>query len=268
MGLSTDEKEEFFPFLESLANSTYNNFQYIKNTSNTDNILQKLRIRPNKYMQLIYNLTEDLSFRKGLNEKLRNTNNEDFIKVTQILTENGICYTTNSILAVNLSTSILIDGKDPAIDDDYVKKNKKIYTTRFINIFDGEMSYSFFGFVSAIIIYLHSPYEIMNVARSIVSTNDSLQFKAVSIDIVTTDQFRQDTSISQRGCRFHGESNLTHFKVYTKLLCNSECRIILAMRHCNCIPHFYPNLSKHFYYFIFVISIEGPLIIATNDKTF
>lgn len=248
MGLSTEEKEEFFPFLESLANSTYNNFQNIKNTSNTDNILKKLRIRPNNYMHLIYNLTEDLSYRKGLEKKVRNSNSQDFIKVTQVLTENGICYTTNSILAVNLSTSILIDGKEPAIDEDYVQEKKKVYSTRFGNLFDGDMSYSFFGFVSGIIIYLHSPYEIMNVARSIAYTNEAYEFEATSIEIVTTDQFRKDTFISQRGCRFHGESNLTHFKVYSKLLCGSECRIRLAMKHCDCIPHFYPNLSEHFHH--------------------
>lgn len=117
---------------------------------------------------------------------------------------------------------------------------------RFGNLFDGDMSYSFIGFPSAIVIYLHSPYEIMNIARSIAYTNEAFEFEVLSIEIITTKQFRDETFISQRGCRFHSESNLTHFKFYSKLLCQSECRINLAMKHCGCIPYFYPNLGEIF----------------------
>jgi acid-sensing ion channel, other len=225
VGLSADEKEEFFTFLDSLANSTYNNFQHIKHTPRTDGILQKLNIRPANYMQLIYNLTEDMTYRKGIEKKVRNSNSQDYIKVTQVLTEHGICYTTNNMLAVNLSSSFMIANKVGPVDEDYIASGKKVYDVRFGNLFDGDMSYSFFGFNSGIIIYMHSPYEIMNIARSIAFTNEAFEFEVTSIEIVTTEDFRQDTFISQRGCRFHHDSNLTHFKVYTKMLCHSECRI-------------------------------------------
>lgn len=261
--LAEEEKDEFFDFLESLANSTYFNFQNIKSTSKTDEILQRLRIRPADYLRLIRNLTEDLTYRTGNYElKVRNVNNMEFIRATQILTEYGICYTTNSLLALNLSMSLLMDNKLPPSDPFF--KKYYLHDVRFGNLFDGDMTYrlqkfsllnlkvlisreffSFIGFPSPITIYLHSPYEMMNIARSIGYTKEAYEFEAFSIEIITTKQFREDTFISQRGCRFHRESNLTHFKVYSKLLCQSECRLNLAMKRCGCVPYFYPNYSKY-----------------------
>lgn len=48
-------------------------------------------------------------------------------------------------------------------------------------------------------------------------------------------------SIGQRGCRFRDESDLLHFPVYTKGLCQQQCRLDMVQRLCGCIPHFYPN---------------------------
>ncbi|KAL9706710.1 hypothetical protein quinque_010228 [Culex quinquefasciatus] len=54
-----------------------------------------------------------------------------------------------------------------------------------------------------------------------------------------------DTSVSQRACRFSFESNLTHYGIYTKGICLQECRLKMAYQHCGCIPHFYPNNIPH-----------------------
>lgn len=240
VGLKDDEKEEFFIFLESLANSTFINFEDIKNTSKTDAILNRLQVKPKDYLRLIYTLTEDLTRKTGNVElKVRNVNNMEFIRATQVLTEYGICYTTNNLLALNLSTALLLENK--ILPEDPFYKKTRLHDVRFGNLFDGDMTYSFIGFPSAITIYLHSPYETMNIARSIGYTNEAYEFEAYSIEIITTKDFRQDTFISQRGCRFHSESNLTHYKVYSKLLCQSECRLNIAFSHCGCIPYFYPN---------------------------
>lgn len=237
-----DEKQDFFSFLESLANSTYINFQNIKNTSKTDEILKKLKVTPADYLSLIYNLTEDLTVLPGsIENKVRNVNNMEFIRTTQILTEYGICYTTNSLLARNLSTRLLMENK--IMPDDPFYKNQKLHDVRFGNLFDGDMTYSFIGFPSAITVYLHSPYETMNIARSIGYTSEAYEFEAYSIEIITTEDFKE-TFISQRGCRFHWESDLMHFKVYSKLLCLSECRLQVVLDHCGCIPYFYPNKSE------------------------
>lgn len=55
--------------------------------------------------------------------------------------------------------------------------------------------------------------------------------------------FCRDTTVRQRHCRFVTESNLTHFKIYSRGLCMQECRLNLVYRLCGCIPHFYPNQS-------------------------
>lgn len=111
----------------------------------------------------------------------------------------------------------------------------------------------------------------MNIARSVGYTKEAYEFEAYSIEIITTKQFRDDTFISQRGCRFHSESNLTHYKVYSKLLCLSECRVNLAMKVCGCIPYFYPNKSKltqlnSFSEFNFVSIVKSPKPICSYQK--
>lgn len=137
--LAAEEKDEFFDFLESLANSTYVNFENIKSTPKTDEILKRLRIRPADYLRLIHSLTEDMTYRTNFELKVRNVNNMDYIRVTQILTENGICYTTNSLLAWNLSTSLLMENKLPPHDPFF--KKYTLHDVRFGNLFDGDMTY-------------------------------------------------------------------------------------------------------------------------------
>lgn len=56
------------------------------------------------YMQLINNVTEDWT-RRSLEEfKVRTVYDTTFCKTEQVLTEMGICYTTNNYLASDLST--------------------------------------------------------------------------------------------------------------------------------------------------------------------
>lgn len=56
------------------------------------------------YMQLISNVSEDW-VRRSLEEfKVRTVYDTTFCQTEQVLTEMGICYTTNNYLAANLST--------------------------------------------------------------------------------------------------------------------------------------------------------------------
>jgi acid-sensing ion channel, other len=264
--LTDDEKAEFFIFLESLANSSYVNFENIKDTPRTEEILTKLKIKPENYMRLIYNLTEDLTRKTGNIElKIRNVNNLEFIRATQVLTEYGICYTSNSLLAINMSTALLMDQQ--ILPDDPFYKKYTLHDIRFGNLFDGDMTYSFIGFVSPITVFLHSPYEAMNIARSIGYTNEAYEFEAYSVEIITTKDFREDTFIQQRGCRFHSESNLTHYKVYSKNLCLSECRLNLVLKHCGCMPHFYPVNGECSDSYRVNMSLMFPLISSRQPET-
>uniref|UniRef100_A0A182M0Y1 Amiloride-sensitive sodium channel n=1 Tax=Anopheles culicifacies TaxID=139723 RepID=A0A182M0Y1_9DIPT len=190
-GISKEEdQDELFNFLESLANSSYFNFGNIKHSDNVDSMLDMLQIKPENYMNIIYNLTRDLTRLADTELRVRTQSNLEFLRTYQTLTEYGICYTTNSFISSNLTAS---------------------------------------------------PYETLNIAKYQPLTNEAHEYETFSIEIVTTKDFKEDTTISQRGCRFHYESNLTHYSIYTKGICLQECRIQLAEKLCGCIPHFYPN---------------------------
>lgn len=62
-----------------------------------------MNINPEDYMMLIYNLTQDRLRNVAGERRVRAFRNLDFIGCEQILTEQGICYTSNSFLASNLS---------------------------------------------------------------------------------------------------------------------------------------------------------------------
>uniref|UniRef100_A0A182QP75 Sodium channel protein Nach n=1 Tax=Anopheles farauti TaxID=69004 RepID=A0A182QP75_9DIPT len=239
-GITNEEDQaELFDFLESLANSSFFNFDSIKHSAKVDQLLDVLQIHPESYMQVIYNLTRDLSRLDDTELRVRTQSNLEFLRTYQTLTEYGICYTTNSFISSNLTASLLLTGKQPPPDDFY--STRVVHNVRYGNLFDGDITYSFIGFEPPISIFYHSPYETLNIAKYQPLTNEAHEYETFSIEIVTTKDFKEDTTISQRGCRFHYESNLTHYSIYTKGICLQECRIQLAYKLCQCIPHFYPN---------------------------
>uniref|UniRef100_A0A182WGM4 Sodium channel protein Nach n=1 Tax=Anopheles minimus TaxID=112268 RepID=A0A182WGM4_9DIPT len=239
-GISKEEDQaELFDFLESLANSSYFNFGNIKHSDNVDSMLDMLQIKPENYMNIIYNLTRDLTRLADTELRVRTQSNLEFLRTYQTLTEYGICYTTNSFVSSNLTASLLLTGKQSPLDDFYL--SRVVHNVRYGNLFDGDITYSFIGFEPPITIFYHSPYETLNIAKYQPLTNEAHEYETFSIEIVTTKDFKEDTTISQRGCRFHYESNLTHYSIYTKGICLQECRIQLADKLCGCIPHFYPN---------------------------
>lgn len=67
-------------------------------------IFQKLNIDPAKYMELIYDLTEDWVRRPYTFYKVKTFCDKTFCHTEQILTELGICYSTNNYLLDSLST--------------------------------------------------------------------------------------------------------------------------------------------------------------------
>ncbi|XP_058122437.1 sodium channel protein Nach [Anopheles ziemanni] len=234
-----DEQAELFEFLESLANSSFFNFEDIKHSEKVDSLLEMLQIRPENYMNLIYNLTRDLTRIDDTELRVRTQSNLEFLRTYQTLTEYGICYTTNSFISSNLTASLLLTGKQLPEDEFY--STRIVHTVRFGNLFDGDITYSFIGFEPPISIFYHSPYETLNIAKFQPMTSEAHEYETFSIEIVTTKDFKEDTTISQRGCRFTYESNLTHYSIYTKDICLQECRIQMAYKLCGCIPHFYPN---------------------------
>uniref|UniRef100_A0A182SHV8 Uncharacterized protein n=1 Tax=Anopheles maculatus TaxID=74869 RepID=A0A182SHV8_9DIPT len=144
-GISKEEDQaELYDFLESLANSSYFNFENIKHSDNVDSMLDMLQIKPENYMMVIYNLTRDLTRLDDTELRVRTQSNLEYLRTYQTLTEYGICYTTNSFISSNLTASLLLTGKQTPLDDFYM--SRVVHNVRYGNLFDGDITYSFIGF--------------------------------------------------------------------------------------------------------------------------
>lgn len=120
--ISGSDKDEFNVFIESMANVTYESLHLINAPKSIEVYLdkkgknkngyslnkcycsfkQKLNIKPEDYMMLIFNLTRD-QLRDPIEWRVRSIRNQEFINSEQVLTEHGICYVSNSFIAKNLS---------------------------------------------------------------------------------------------------------------------------------------------------------------------
>lgn len=85
----------------------------------------------------------------------------------------------------------------------------------------------------------------MNIAKAMATTPDTLEFEVFTTEMLAEPFLQENTWVIQRKCRFHNESNLEHYPIYTRKLCLAECRVKLMMEKCGCIPHFVPNKSNY-----------------------
>lgn len=98
-----NDRKEFYEFMESMANATYDTFHRIKVYKS----VEKLNIDPNDYMMLIYNLTFD-KIRDGEQDtRVRAFRNLMAIQSEQIITEQGICYMANNFLTADFSAKLV-----------------------------------------------------------------------------------------------------------------------------------------------------------------
>ncbi|XP_055301251.1 uncharacterized protein LOC129567903 [Sitodiplosis mosellana] len=134
-------KDEFYEFIESLANASYESFDLIQHYNSVD----RLNIQPENYMMLIYNLTKDQL--RGDDPNIKAVLNADFIRCEQVLTENGICYVSNNFLAANLSAMYILTGMHPRpLKTMTFYQHFELIDVIAGNLFDGDKSYSMSGF--------------------------------------------------------------------------------------------------------------------------
>ncbi|ALC39281.1 ppk10 [Drosophila busckii] len=239
-GIREKFKIELWNFLENLANSTYFNFDRIPVYDSIDSTLDQLNIHPEQYMELIYNLTFDGTYEPIERQRIHCTDGQIHIGVRQVLTEYGICYLSNSYLSEEYSSRYFIFGL-------YPEYNKYLHANRFVQVkigtfFEKDVGFTIMGFdTEAIDTYMHSPFEVMKVDNNFGYTVEGTSYEPESEEITADANLEKEASISQRKCRFYHESNLTHFPIYTRNICQQECRLNLAYKICRCIPHFYPN---------------------------
>lgn len=136
-------KIEFRHFMESLANSTYTNFNNIPDYPSVESILNRLAIKPQHYMELIYNLTSDGSFITG-DAWVHCTDGTHEVKTMQILTEFGLCYVCNTFLGLEYSSRFVLFGEYPKTRAGL--KRSEILDNKGGNFHDKEIALSFYGF--------------------------------------------------------------------------------------------------------------------------
>lgn len=134
--------------MENLANATYSNFQAIPDNASIDAILDRLNITPDKYMQLIYNITGDASIKlkadlSDISNRIRSTSGDNYIDTRQILTEYGLCYMTNTMLSDKFTSIFMIWGEYPVYE---IRDLPTTLQTKTGSYFDSDISYNFLGF--------------------------------------------------------------------------------------------------------------------------
>lgn len=157
---------------------------------------QQLNIPSSDYMSLIYNLTEDWTRREGggINEyKVRTTVDRDYVYSEQVLTEFGICYSSNNYLLKDVAASWQVLGKPaPPVRFDRFYDNKNMFSIVAGNQFDGDVVYTHKGYnVGWIMIHVHSPYEVMDVARKEFIVNQLISFSFLGTMIIADTDFRE-----------------------------------------------------------------------------
>ncbi|XP_058065943.1 pickpocket protein 28-like [Anopheles bellator] len=207
-----EQMERYSEFLDTLIESDIENVGRLAEYEEFDDEGTNLR-------ELLNKLTDRSSAIITLEGNLQGT-------LVRTMTEMGICYTFNSAIARYMAVDEFVDESE-------------LYQ---VSVFDGETTATISNCTSNANIYLHSPYEMPTIKKSIqlergFFTFTRMEFKALAINSEPSIRF---LSIKQRKCRFPHESNLRFFPDYYSYdLCLVECKFHLFLKHCQCIPFFY-----------------------------
>ncbi|KAF5278353.1 hypothetical protein FQA39_LY05842 [Lamprigera yunnana] len=208
-------------FLKSLAAANYNTF---------DKVLPYYDLPSEQFMDIILKVQYNI---KPLVSNSGLQSNKFFLEKT--ITEMGICYSFNSNLALYNSP-------------EYWKSNSWIVSkgrpTFYIHPLDGEVFANVVNMSTGFYIYLHGPFEIVDIASKGIYSPDGhfLQLYSTALTIVISENAKILTR-KQRKCQLTNESTLKHSPVYSYTLCRMECRITLSKQLCGCVPHFYRHLA-------------------------
>ncbi|CAH0555414.1 unnamed protein product [Brassicogethes aeneus] len=167
-----------------------------------------------------------------------------------VFTENGFCYTFNSRQyerRIPWSEKLL-----PEFEQKYIKETDLKWSLQFkVKNSDIVMP-----------IYILNSDEMAGID---VQPQHIWDFKVNTISFsvkqtYTTEDTKQ-LSVKQRHCAFDKEIPLQFGEGYTYTTCTVQCRINIAFKLCNCIPHFYPLVKDYTH-----CQIEGLKCIAMNLK--
>ncbi|XP_050549030.1 sodium channel protein Nach-like isoform X2 [Daktulosphaira vitifoliae] len=150
-------------------------------------------------------------------------NNETFECCEQFLpitTENGVCFTINSLHTVK-------------------RNEEKLKMISNKELGPGRLSFTAF---ESIKLYIHAPEDIPYVnhpeeEKFVLSWGVSFLL-TYQVKEIENDPILKDVDIAQRNCRFPDENDLDVYSVYSNSACIVNCRAHAQLDLCNCTPHY------------------------------
>ncbi|XP_034254433.1 uncharacterized protein LOC117653134 [Thrips palmi] len=162
------------------------------------------------------------------------------------LTEQGVCYSFNSLVAPYVSPRYWRLGEDA------VKGRGGLLE---LNPLDGSVIAQLSGLPGQYQLFVHGPGEVPALQSPFLTAPaGSLKRLELSTLAVLTAREVRDVTPQQRRCRFTDEPMTAttdtelapRVPVYSYNLCRRSCRAALLLRACRCVPHLYgPMHNKH-----------------------
>ncbi|KAF6216174.1 hypothetical protein GE061_000514 [Apolygus lucorum] len=248
-GIPESKIEYYSKFINLIANFSYVNLKEIVQYKTDKNLPQK------DFRQLLYEVAvrcED--FLSDCVFKMERDGGKCCVFFSPTFTEKGYCYSFNSLYSEN---------QWPWKTDEKEGKIRYIYETdvtwslelvaRIAEINSEEMS-----------VYIHSPNELpgMEMAPQHLWNNQIDKIFFAARTTYTTEAAKQLT-IKQRKCVFKDEVKLPTASEYSYWACMSNCRMMLAMEKCSCVPFFH-HAVKGFPY----CSLDGLVCLAAFADDF
>ncbi|XP_011293257.1 sodium channel protein Nach [Musca domestica] len=222
--VSEEDKEGFKVFIDKLAHLSYENIDQLP-------LNNSYGIESDQYLDLLYELKWHFEpeISSGAAVKM-------FIYETQ--TEFGTCHSVNSLVARYNSY-------------EYWKSkqwNLLHHGARVtVHPLDGEIYAQIINLSTAYDVFFHSSGDIPSITkqRYTFPETDYTTVELIALEIYTAEAGKA-FSTKQRKCRFIYEAeNMLTVPVYSFGMCMAECRMFLALKVCNCVPHFYRNRLRN-----------------------
>ncbi|GJQ86100.1 hypothetical protein Trydic_g15256 [Trypoxylus dichotomus] len=179
---------------------------------------------------------------------------------TPTFTEEGVCYTFNSINRSNLFELGVLPFKDfnnakaTSCYDDYKSTCRDSYPYRttpgveaglqvFLTVPKDNLN-PCIDIWKGHKVLIHQPNELPSTKNNYfyIPLTESVTVALIPQVIVTDESLRSYT-VEQRKCYYDDEKNLTHFKYYTQTNCEAECYLYATKLYWNCSDFYMPHIS-------------------------
>lgn len=212
---SDDNYDYYVKFVNMVANSNILNLTGYKDIHD-----EELDVN---LLELVVEVAPKLG--ESLNIKTDSSENAMF-KWTPIMTESGICFSTNSLAIedVAIVKTDLNHTKDYPITCRFAAHSCLMKVEVF-----SESYYT-----------MHSPYDIMDITSQSTHVHSGLN-RALEIAVVEMGCGKgvKDLAPKRRGCLYTDEPTGAGRHVYSTNTCRLGCRNQIAMKECNCKPFYY-----------------------------